>query len=275
MGKKYVKYKDKHKIIDNVEYKLCSDCNEWLSMNEDNFKVHPSRKDGYSNRCKSCQELYSHNRYMKNRDKEIEKAKKYNNNVRDKQKHNEENLQAYHSNRWGYKDSHRESERKRRRNGKYNYWLNNTIVGLNSKLKSKKLKKEKKHKIFDIEWLKCKEYFNYQCAYCGLPMEEHFKFYKNELKLYDLHRDHVIHMGKNDLSNCIPSCDSCNTSKHDKTINKWYNINNPIFDREKYLKIYQWLRYDYKKYIMPKRRCKGQHLSARLKEIESNKQNNK
>jgi hypothetical protein len=271
MEKKYVKYKNKHKIIDNQEYKLCPDCNEWFLMNEENFKVQPSQKDGYSSRCKPCQESYSHNRYMKNRDKEIEKSKEYVKNNRDK--HNERNKQAYHSNRWGYKDSVREAQRKRRRNGKYNEWLNNTVAGINTKIKINQLQKEKKHEIYDIEWSKCKQYFNNQCAYCGLPAEEHYKPYKNELKLYDLHRDHVIHMGKNDLSNCIPSCDSCNTGKHDKTINQWYNINNPIFDRERYLKIYQWLRYDYKKYIMPKRRFKGQRLIVRLKEIEINKQN--
>ena len=32
--------------------------------------------------------------------------------------------------------------------------------------------------------------------------------------------------GKNDLSNCIPSCESCNSSKNIKTLNNWYNHEN-------------------------------------------------
>jgi len=28
----------------------------------------------------------------------------------------------------------------------------------------------KKHKISNKEWLDCKKYFNYQCAYCGISL---------------------------------------------------------------------------------------------------------
>jgi hypothetical protein len=238
-------------------------------MNEVNFKIHPSQKGGFSHKCRKCQEEYNHNRYMKNREKEIEAAKQYVRNNRDK--HNERNKQSYHSNRWGYKDSVREAQRKRRRNGKYNEWLNNTESGQKSKEKTIKLQKEKKHIIYNEEWIACKNYFGNACAYCGLHSEEHYKKYKNKIKRYDLHKEHVIHRGKNDLSNCVPACENCNNEKYDKSLNEWYNKNNPKYNKEKYYKIYQWLRYDYKKFIMPKRRYKSQRLQSRLKEIEINK----
>ena len=100
----------------------------------------------------------------------------------------------------------------------------------------------KKHEIYDIEWENCKKYFDYKCAYCGLPIEEHYFPYNNEMKLYDFHKEHVIDEGKNDLRNCIPSCSSCNTQKHTKSLNNWYNSINPNYTYERYYKIYLWLK---------------------------------
>lgn len=97
------------------------------------------------------------------------------------------------------------------------------------------------HKISTKEWSYCKEYFNYECAYCGMHESVHKQAYKQQL-----HKEHVIHDGRNDIKNCIPSCRVCNSSKHTSTLSEWYNINNPNYTRERYLKIYEWLRYDCK-----------------------------
>lgn len=75
----------------------------------------------------------------------------------------------------------------------------------------------KKHVISESECLSCKEYFNFKCAYCGISEEEVIKLYSNQL-----HKDYADHEGANDLSNCIPACKSCNSSKHDSELNKWY-----------------------------------------------------
>jgi len=80
-----------------------------------------------------------------------------------------------------------------------------------------------------------------------------------------------IDNGKNDLRNCVPSCYSCNSQKNKKTLNEFYNPENPNYTYEQYYKIYQWIRYDYKNHILPKRRYKGQHISMRIKEIEQSK----
>jgi 5-methylcytosine-specific restriction endonuclease McrA len=107
----------------------------------------------------------------------------------------------------------------------------------------------KKHEISEQEWESCKNYFNYRCAYCGLPIEEHFVKYKGKIFIGDFHRDHVNDEGNNDLSNCIPACKSCNTSKHIHHLEEWYNENNPNFNQERLDKINKWLDEDYKKYI--------------------------
>lgn len=80
--------------------------------------------------------------------------------------------------------------------------------------------------------------------------EEHRKINRGQ----DLHKEHIIHDGKNDLRNCVPSCYRCNINKWKYSLNNWYNLNNPNYTFEKYHKIYQWVRYDYKKYIKKKRK---------------------
>ncbi|WP_369077330.1 HNH endonuclease [Paenibacillus elgii] len=91
-------------------------------------------------------------------------------------------------------------------------------------------------------------YFNFRCAYCGKTWEQN----KKETNK-DLHKDHVIHDGRNDLKNCVPSCANCNSRKHEKSFNTWYNIHNHIYSKERYLKIYNWIRYDCHTYIKKKK----------------------
>lgn len=134
-----------------------------------------------------------------------------------------------------------------------------------------KQRKEKLHIMYEEEWESCKKYFIHKCAYCGLKIEEHYFTRDGITKLGDFHKEHVIDEGKNDLSNCIPSCAECNEEKGTKTLNEWYNINNPKYNRDRYLKIYQWYRWDYKKYILPKRVKAHQRMIDRLKEVEQKK----
>jgi hypothetical protein len=101
---------------------------------------------------------------------------------------------------------------------------------------------DKEHNISKLSWEKCKEYFDFACAYCGMSEIDHKEKFKQQL-----HKEHVIHDGRSDIKNCVPSCKSCNSSKHVKTLNQWYSVFNPIFSRERYLKIYQWIRFDSKK----------------------------
>jgi len=111
----------------------------------------------------------------------------------------------------------------------------------------------KSHRISQKEWDCCKGYFKNQdgescCAYCALTERENKERYNQQL-----HKEHVIHSGKDNLTNCVPSCKICNSEKHTASLNSWYNKSNHSYSRERYLKIYQWIRWDCKKYITKKR----------------------
>ncbi len=97
----------------------------------------------------------------------------------------------------------------------------------------------KKHDITEEEWYICKEYFNFECAYCGMNEIDHLILYNQQL-----HKDHVDHEGSNDITNCVPACKVCNSSKKTNTIEEWYNSNNSTYSEERIHKIFNWLFID-------------------------------
>jgi hypothetical protein len=105
-----------------------------------------------------------------------------------------------------------------------------------------KNRKAKNHKIKTKQWAACKQYFNNACAYCGMTIKEHKKQYKT-----DLHREHAIYNGADDLSNCVPSCHVCNSQKNIYDFTEWYTIKNEKFSQERLDLINRWLSEDYKK----------------------------
>jgi len=253
-------YEEYHKYIDSVLYKKCAyhdiyfpDEEPWFPATLEYFYNTPKNKsDGLYPECKRCSSIRAYQRKKDN----VEHYKKYDKlyYIKNKNRMKDTNIRFRVNNKEYFKQKGKEYRQSDRGKEKYK------IYG--------KKRHEKKHEIYDVEWKNCKKYFDNQCAYCGLPIEEHYFPYKNELKLYDFHKEHVIDEGKNDLRNCVPSCNTCNTQKHKNSLNNWYNSSNSNYTYERYFKIYQWIRYDHKKYIMPKRRYKNQRMTARIKEIE-------
>jgi hypothetical protein len=47
-------YNEKHKIIDGIEYKKCSQCKEWKQLNNEYFYKDSARPDGFDAICKDC-----------------------------------------------------------------------------------------------------------------------------------------------------------------------------------------------------------------------------
>lgn len=131
--------------------------------------------------------------------------------------------------------------------GRYKKWQQNNKDKIKNYNKQREM--NKKHDISKKEWEKCKEYFNYKCAYCNLPIEEHFNVFRGELRLTDFHKEHVDYHGSNDLSNCVPSYKKCNSSKHTSKLEDWYNSGSKIYSKRRLNKICKWLNGDYKKYI--------------------------
>ena len=133
----------------------------------------------------------------------------------------------------------KENAIRQRQSGQYKQWQENN----RDKLKEYNLKRfSKRHVVTPSEWDACKKYFNDCCAYCGIGFENNWL-----LTGQDFHRDHYLHDGLNDLSNCIPACKSCNCSKHTKRFEDWY-VNHPHYNVERIEKIQKWLNDDWKNF---------------------------
>lgn len=209
------------------ETKVCKICNEEKDINEF-YSQKKTKKDGtlsiyYNPECKGCTKKRSSN-WEKNN---YEKVK--------------ENRKKLDSERKKYFREYRMKHKDQRYKILKEWQINNP-----DKVKEYNEKREmnKKHKISKKEWESCKSYFLNSCAYCGIS-EEQAKLEQGQ----NLHKEHVIHNGANDLSNCVPSCRVCNSSKHNRELDEWYNEENQKYSIERLEKIHTWLNEDYKTFI--------------------------
>lgn len=254
--RKISKYKEKHKTINNIIYKWCDYGEHWEVMDADHFYKNTSNSmDGLGNSCKKHESIKTQLWQINNNQQYRATVKKRDSNESEERKQYKRNL-ANEQRKSGYQVNYRKNNKNRVNNYNHKRLLN------------------KKHIIYDDEWKACKKFFNYQCAYCGLFLNKHHILRNGKMIQIDFHKEHVVDNGRNDIKNCIPSCQSCNSKKNNRSFSEFYNINNKDFTYKRYHQIYLWLRYEYKKYILPKRRFKSQRLMSRLKEIETNKQNN-
>jgi hypothetical protein len=222
--RKKEKYKNEHKAIDGVVYKICKYKNHWVIMNDENFYKNKSNTiDGYSNICRIC---------------EIEKASA-------RQKDKAEEVSEYHRKLYKANPDYYKENAKRSMNNKpklhkanQKRWRQNNPDRCNylSSL-------HRNHDVNTKEYQAMLKVFNNSCAYCGMTMEEHKKKYKEKL-----HNDHVDDEGYNDLRNDVPSCKSCNCGKHEKVMEEWYK-EQKIFSEERLEKIIWWTTEGYKDYI--------------------------
>lgn len=206
------------------ELKYCKKCDKYYPRNTDNFYKQKQTKDGLTPYCKECwkkksKEYVENNKgwYQDYQKKWREENKEYKNNL---------DKEWFQQN----KDYRREY---------MNEWQNENT----DKLTQYRIDREfhKKHDITDEEWDECKAFFDYSCAYCGIPMENHFVMYRGKMILGDFHKEHFDHTGANDITNCIPSCKGCNSKKHDKTFEEWYIKDNEVFSEERLHKICKWI----------------------------------
>jgi hypothetical protein len=230
--------------------KKCTICGEWFSCTTEYFyKNDKNKSDGLAPNCIECEKRKTLKYIEEHKEQHYKRMKQY-------QRENKQKVKGIISE---WKDNHREEI------NAYSMRYRKSEYG---KEKFRQYGQHRKHDVYDQEWNSCKKFFNYKCACCGLPLDKHYLIRNGKLKLFDFHKDHVYYDGKNDLSNCIPLCNDCNNKKKRKSFNEFYSLSNPNYTYERYFKIYLWIRYEYKKHILPKRRYKGQHLEQRLKEIE-------
>lgn len=216
--------------IENIKQYTCTKCQ--IIKTEDEYYHHwiwkntrtKTEKILYRNpRCKECGRKDYHERVKKDPEKRRVQAKIANQKPK--------RVLA-----------HRANGKRQRLNGYLKQYQQNNP----EKLKQYDLQRQhKNHNITKSEWAACKEYFNNQCAYCGLSINQHFITRGGVTKLGDFHKEHVDHNGNNDLSNCVPSCRNCNSQKWKFEFEDWYIESNPIFSHARLSKIHSWLNKDY------------------------------
>ncbi len=226
MSKILIPYEQCHKLINNVQHKLCNICGEWMPATEEYFyKNVKNIKDGIHLYCKKCAIEKSKNRRVNNKEYDDLYHKEW------RKREEVKKRQRNHFARWKEDNLHQIKEYFKQ------YQINNP-----DKLRQYRITNQiKRHKISKAEWEECKKYFNYSCAYCGLSIDKHFYVYGGKLKQGDLHKEHVIHNGSDTIENCVPSCKNCNSKKHDKDFSDWYNSNNEYYSETRYNKINEWI----------------------------------
>lgn len=226
-----ISYEEGHRVLNNIVEKLCNKCFNWFPLNLDYFYKNKSAPDGFFPNCKECEKQKG----VKYRKEHVQHYREYN------RKYKKENQLYYRKLRQEYKEKHGQ----RVKDDMHNWRTNN-------KDKVKQYNEKRQHKNHDVteeQWINCKGYFDNKCAYCGLPIEEHYIMFKRKIILSDFHKEHFDDEGANDLSNCISSCKSCNSYKWKFTFDEWYSERNPVYSKERYNKILQWINKDYKKFI--------------------------
>lgn len=197
----------------DITYKTCSRCGEVKPATTEFYYKNKSASDGLFPYCIDCNKKKTKTWRKDNPDKHKKLYLKRNSTPKQQ-------------------ESMYEGNKKRRETGEYRKWQQNNT----DKTKGYNLKRaHKNHDITDKEWLECKEYFNFECAYCGISEALH-----KELHNQQLHKEHVDHSGSNGIDNCVPSCKHCNSSKHTYHVDEWYT-KQEFYNIDKLYKIIKWL----------------------------------
>jgi predicted nucleic acid-binding Zn ribbon protein len=258
--------------------KKCNQCGKELPL--EMFYKNKACKDGVAGQCKEC---YSKNRkrfreknkkylseqdkqrYKRNKNKVLKRVKKY------CETHKEQVLAA--KKEWYQKNKERHAlkgklyvERNKEKVKRYKkqyaeqnkekikeqnrqlYLKNKEKICNNAKVwrkanpekrsvseqRRRSLQKELPSTLNAEQWIVAKECFNNKCAYCG--------------KETGLTQDHFIPLSKSgeySVSNIIPACISCNSSKNDSDFFEWYS-RQPFYSKKREQKILKYLNYDAK-----------------------------
>jgi hypothetical protein len=193
--------------------KKCLICGEYFPATTDYFYKNKSSKDGLNSYCKECTKKKSYQWQLDNRER-----------------HNEW-MKGFFKSEKGKKLRKKDLEDGKMRSRKWQKENPDKVRHHNLKWQM-----NKKHEISEDEWESCLDYFNYSCAYCGITQDESIKLYNQRL-----HKEHVDSNGANDISNNIPACRKCNSSKRTYSLNEWYNNDNTNYSKRRYNKIIKWL----------------------------------
>lgn len=221
-----------------LEYKECTQCHKSLPNTEEYF-YKQKHKDKSGNvyytlvpQCKECNRKRS-NKYR------VEHKKQHNDCCR-KYKEEHKELMNERKRKWFAENTERAIDYQKEWNNSHREQL----------LEYSAFRQQHKlHKITKTEWENCKKYFNYECAYCGLPIAKHIARRRGKFINMDFHKEHIDSNGNNELSNCVPSCRKCNSQKNTLDFEMWYRGRCKNFTEERYNRIKKWINSDCYEYI--------------------------
>lgn len=197
-----------------MSMKTCKKCGETFPLTEQYFQKRKDSKDGFRNECKACRKSYLAKYKQKNSEKIREMDKKYNQINRDKRiEYKRTNRDRLRECDKLYKKKNRELIREQERRYRKRH---PEIVRLRNKIKLQRYKAKVKRLPRDFtkdDWINCLEYFNNECAYCGVSGK-------------NLEQDHFVPVNKGGgytKDNIVPACKSCNGSKQDNDFEAWYS----------------------------------------------------
>lgn len=235
--KRQEKFNKEHKLINGVDHKFCNkhqiffqEEDPWFPATTEYFYYNEKNStDHLHPECKKCGSKKAYINILGNYD------------------NFKETLKTYRQSEKGRKQEKEKNARLKEKGSRKKWWQDNP-----DKLKVYG-EKHRQHDITEKEWQANLKYFDYQCAYCGLPMEKHIVERNGKYIVISLHKEHKDDKGYNDIRNCVPACGSCNSGKRAKTFDEFFERGFVEgFTQERYNKIIQWITEDYKLYIVDK-----------------------
>ena len=236
----------KHIFESGIEYKECCTCKRKLELNK--YSKNKSSWDGLKSYCKECASAKGKIYREKNREDDLRRKKEwYLNSKKRMKERTEKELKLgqkictkcnkklaikYFRERpnGGFYSVCRECENKYnkyyRKEHSEVYKSNHTIT----EQRRRKMAKSVISNFNNSDWKKCKEYFNNECAYCGI-------------KFRNLTQDHLIPLSKGGnytKDNIVPSCRACNCKKNNKEFFKWYK-EQKFYSKERENKIIRYI----------------------------------
>lgn len=220
--------------------KKCWQCRESKPDNSEYFRQPKSGKKGFVGICKACQSINQkvyrdeHKDEIAVQDKIWGKMYRENNresiNAKGKIKskiYREKNIEAVKIRHKIYSDNHKVEIAS---HGKLYRQTHHDLHNVNEQRRKAK-KRNLLHTLTIAQWNKIKKDFNNECAYCG-----------EEKPLTQEHFIAVNRGGEYAISNIVPTCQGCNSSKGAKSFSIWYP-EQTYYNKQREVKILKYLGY--------------------------------
>lgn len=174
--------------------KLCRKCGEEKPPEE--FYKRKDRPDGLTAACKTCTKANSSAYYYEHRDEVLARLRKAYPDNRDQ-------ILARHK-KWYQQNRKRVYERNRQ------WWRKNTLRVMTQQRRRRALKAKVASQLTVGQWQWLKEQSGFCCVYCG----------GHESAVGTLAQEHIVPVtqgGAYTITNIVPACGSCNSSKGPRT----------------------------------------------------------